>query len=83
MVTLQNEFCNIFAYAALLSGSMWSLACGVTICPLFTGGLTAEKNSILDESLLRESRFRVNVMPLYMKMGGCFFTKTSVSSVTV
>ena len=52
-LTLQNEFYNIFAYAAV-EGSMWSLVCGVIIGPLITGDLIARRNGILVESLLRE-----------------------------
>ena len=52
-VTLQNQFYNIFAYAAI-KGSTWSLVCGVTIRPLIIGGLLARRNGILVESLLRE-----------------------------
>ena len=50
-LTLQNEFYNIFAYAAI-KGSMWSLVCGVTIHSLIIGGLIARRNGILVESLL-------------------------------
>ena len=52
-VTLQNQFYNIFAYAAV-KGSTWSLVCGVTIRPLIIGGLIARRKSILVESLFRE-----------------------------
>ena len=52
-VTLQNQFCNIFTYAAV-KGSTWSLVCGVTIRPLIIGGLIARRKSILVESLFRE-----------------------------
>ena len=52
-VTLQNQFYNIFVYAAI-KGSTWSLVCGVTIRPLIIGGLVARRNGILVESLLRE-----------------------------
>ena len=52
-VTLQNQFYNIFVYAAI-KGSTWSLVCDVTIRPLIIGGLVARRNGILVESLLRE-----------------------------
>ena len=52
-VTLENQFYNIFAHAAV-KGSTWSLVCGVTIRFLIIGGLIARRNGILVESLLRE-----------------------------
>ena len=52
-VTLQNQFYNIFAHAAV-KGSTWSLVCCVTIRFLIIGGLIARRNGILVESLLRE-----------------------------
>ena len=47
--------------------------CGLTIHPLITGGMITGRNRILVESLLKENNLRVSIMPLKMKMGGCFF----------
>ena len=52
-VTLQNEFYNIFAYAAVKS-YRWSLACRVTIQSSIIKSLIARRNDILVESLLQE-----------------------------
>ena len=52
-VTLQNEFYNIFAYAAVKC-YRWSLACRVTIRPSIIKSLIARRNGILVESLLQE-----------------------------
>ena len=59
-VTLQNEFYNIFAYAAVKFPR--GILC--VIRTSITGGLIDGRNGILVESLLRESNFRVSVMPL-------------------
>ena len=63
-VTLQNQFHNIFAYAAVKVSLGRSLVCGVTIRSLIIGGLIAGRNGILVESLLQESNFKVSVMLL-------------------
>ena len=52
-VTLQNEFYNIFAYAAVKC-YRWSLACRVTIRPSIIKSLIARRNGILVELLLQE-----------------------------
>ena len=59
-------------------GSILGLVCGITIRILITEGLIAGRNGILVESLLRESSFRVSTMPLYMKIGGSFFSKSII-----
>ena len=52
-VTLQNEFYNIFAYAAVKS-YRWTLACRVTVRPSIIKILIARRNDILVELLLQE-----------------------------